>query len=217
MPSLQDTWSTDRVVAALYDTAVQYRATAWAGARVLWGFPFSVIEQELRGVAALPRGTRILDLPTGGGLALNGLAPDHGLDYVAADLSSEMLDRTRARVAERGLPDIRVTEEDAAALTFDDDAFDVVLSLTGLHCFARPAAALAEFRRVLRPGGELRLTTVVRGAGRRHDDAVRLLRGLGVFGLVGTPDDLAAWLDAAGFATVTQTQSGALAIVRATA
>ncbi|MEV4423204.1 class I SAM-dependent methyltransferase [Patulibacter sp. NPDC049589] len=217
MRTVHDTWSGDRIVAALYDTAVQHRATAWLGARALWGFPFSVIEDELRGVAALPAGTRILDLPTGGGLAFNALEPGHALDYVAADLSPEMLDRARERADRRGLTGVRFTPADAADPQFLDGAFDVVLSLTGLHCFAAPAAALAEFRRVLRPGGELRLTTVVRGAGRRHDDAVRLLRGLGVFGLVGTPDDLAAWLDAAGFATVTQTQSGALAIVRATA
>jgi ubiquinone/menaquinone biosynthesis C-methylase UbiE len=215
--SVQDTWSGDRIVAALYDTAVQYRATAWAGARVLWGFPFSVIEDELRDIAQLPPGTRILDLPTGGGLALNGLSPGHGLHYVAADLSPEMLDRARARATRRGLSDVRVVAADAADLDFDDDTFDVVLSLTGLHCFARPAKALAEFRRVLRPGGELRLTTVVRGAGRRHDDAVRLLRGLGVFGHVGTAEDLSGWLAAAGFPTIDQTRSGALAVVRAVA
>jgi SAM-dependent methyltransferase len=215
--TVKDTWSGDRVVAALYDTAVQHRATAWLGARALWGFPFSVIEEEVRGIGALPAGTRVLDLPTGGGLALNALTPDHGLDYVAADLSPEMLDRARHRAARRRLPGVSFVIADAADLAFEDGAFDVVLSLTGLHCFAEPAAALAEFRRVLRPGGELRLTTVVRGAGRRHDDAVRLLRALGVFGRVGTPDELGAWLDAAGFREVRRSQAGALAVVRATA
>lgn len=217
MRAAQDTWSGDRVVAALYDTAVQHRATAWLGARVLWGFGFGVIEDELRGVAALPPGTRILDLPTGGGLALNGLAPGHGLDYVAADLSPEMLDRARRRAARRGLSGVRFAAADAAALPYPDGAFDVVLSLTGLHCFTRPAEALAEFRRVLRPGGELRLTTVVRDAGARHDDAIRVLRALGVFGRVGTPDELASWLRDAGFAAPRQTQAGALAVVRAAA
>jgi SAM-dependent methyltransferase len=215
--TVQDTWSTDRVVAALYDTAVQRSATAWLGARVLWGFDFGVIDEEIRRMGELPPGTRVLDLPTGGGLALRSLGPDHGLDYVAADLSTEMLDRARSRAAARGLTGIRFAQEDASALGFPADAFDVVLSLTGLHCMAEPAAALAEFRRVLRPGGELRLTTVVRGAGRRHDDAVRLLRGLGVFGHVGTPEDLGEWLQAAGYAHVDRSQSGALAIVRATA
>lgn len=217
MRTVQDTWSGDRIVAALYDTAVQHSVTAWLGARALWGFDFAVIDEEVRQVGALPAGTRILDLPTGGGLALNALEPGHGLDYVAADLSTEMLDRARARAGRRGLTGVRFATADASALAFPDDAFDVVLSLTGLHCFARPAEALAEFRRVLRPGGELRLTTVVRSAGRRHDDAVRLLRGLGVFGRVGTPEELAAWLDAAGFTRVRQSQEGALAIVRATA
>jgi SAM-dependent methyltransferase len=215
--TVQDTWSGDRIVAALYDTAVQHSITAWLGARALWGFDFSVIDEEIRRIGVLPPGTKVLDLPTGGGLALNALRPDHGLDYVAADLSAEMLDRARARSAKRGLLGVRFATADASALAFPDDEFDVVLSLTGLHCFAEPAAALAEFRRVLRPGGELRLTTVVRSAGRRHDNAIRLLHGLGVFGHVGTPDDLAGWLNAAGFQGVEQSQAGALAIVRATA
>lgn len=217
MRTVQDTWSGDRIVAALYDTAVQNPVTARLGARALWGFDFGVISEEVARMAELPAGTRVLDLPTGGGLALNALSPGHGLDYVAADLSPEMLDRARARSARRDLLDVTFAAADAADLAFADDRFDVVLSLTGLHCFSQPAEALAEFRRVLRPGGELRLTTVVRGAGRRHDDAIRLLRGLGVFGRVGTPEDLGGWLAAAGFASVTQTQAGALAVVRATA
>jgi ubiquinone/menaquinone biosynthesis C-methylase UbiE len=128
-----------------------------------------------------------------------------------------MLGRARRRAAERGLSGICFVPADAAALPQPDGGFDVVLSLTGLHCFTRPAAALAEFHRVLRPGGELRLTTVVRGAGRRSDDAIRLLRGLGVFGQVGTPDELSGWLRDAGFDVTAQTRAGALAIVRATA
>lgn len=217
MRTVQDRWSSDRIVAGLYDTAVQNPLAARLGAWVLWGFDFAVIDDEVRRIGELPAGARVLDLPTGGGLALNALGPGHGLRYTAADLSPEMLDRARARSERRDLSDIAFAEADAADLRFPDDTFDVVLSLTGLHCFSRPAEALAEFRRVLRPGGELRLTTVVRGAGPRHDDAIRLLRGLGVFGQVGTPEDLAGWLDAAGFAPVEQTQAGALAIVRATA
>lgn len=210
-------WSRDRIVAALYDTAVQNPITARIGARLLWGFDFGVIDDEIAAMADLPAGARVLDLPTGGGLALRALRRGRGLDWVAADLSPEMLDRARARSARLGVDGVSFVTADAAALGFDDDTFDVVLSLTGLHCFARPAEALAEFRRVLRPDGELRLTTVVRGAGPRHDDAVRLLRGLGVFGRVGTEDELAGWLRAAGFARVDQRRSGALAVVRASA
>lgn len=217
MRTVQDTWSSDRIVAGLYDTAVQNPLAARLGAWVLWGFDFAVIDEEVRRIGELPPGARVLDLPTGGGLALNALDPDHGLRYTAADLSTEMLDRARARSARRDLLGIDFAAADAADLDFGDDEFDVVLSLTGLHCFARPAEALAEFRRVLRPGGELRLTTVVRGAGPRHDDAIRLLRGLGVFGRVGTPEELAGWLEDAGFDQIEQTQAGALAIVRATA
>ena len=63
------------------------------------GLPVLRHRAQIQGTAELPAGTRILDLPTGGGLALKALRPDHGLDYVAADLSTEMLDRARTRAA----------------------------------------------------------------------------------------------------------------------
>jgi ubiquinone/menaquinone biosynthesis C-methylase UbiE len=215
MRTVQDRWAAGRLLATVFDVANEHRATAWLGARALWGLDVAVLERQVAHLRTLEPGTRVLDLPTGGGYALDGLRPDHGLDYVAADLSPAMLERTAKKARRLGLGGIELVEADATATPFSDDRFDVVLSLTGLHCFADPQGALREFRRVLRPGGELRLTTVVRGQGHRHDDAVRVLRALGIFGRVGTAEELSGWLAGTGFTVRSLELEGALAVVAA--
>ena len=68
-----------------------------------------------------------------------------------------MLDAARRRAAELGLEDVSFAVEDAAALTFDDDAFDGILCRWGLMLVPDMDAAAAEMRRVARPGGRVAL------------------------------------------------------------
>ena len=107
----------------------------------------------------------ILDVPCGGGVAFRGLRPGQRVRYVAADLSPVMLGRARAEAKRRDLHQIEFTEADVEALPFKDASFDLCVSCTGLHCFPDPAAAVSEIARVLRPGGVLRGTTLVRRGG----------------------------------------------------
>lgn len=53
----------------------------------------------------------------------------------------------------RDEPNLRFLVADAEALPFDSDAFDVVHSKDSLHHMNEPERALAEYRRVLKPGG----------------------------------------------------------------
>jgi ubiquinone/menaquinone biosynthesis C-methylase UbiE len=72
------------------------------------------------------------------------------------DLSPEMLSRARQRAEERGLPaDLR--EGDAEALPVEDAAYDSVVCCLSLCTIPDPAAAIAEMKRVLVPGGRLLL------------------------------------------------------------
>ncbi|UCE32666.1 MAG: class I SAM-dependent methyltransferase, partial [Burkholderiales bacterium] len=75
-----------------------------------------------------------------------GQAPGSG---IGARLRS-MLGGLGASLAERGP---RVVRADAQALPLADAGFDLVWSNLALHWFADPVAAIAEWRRVLRPGG----------------------------------------------------------------
>jgi hypothetical protein len=85
-----------------------------------------------------------------------------------------------------------------------------VVTYTGLHCFPYPPAAIAEMARVLRPGGELRGTSVIKRAGLRQDAFVRLMQLGGVFGPGQTLAELETSLADAGLVKVTVSRIGAL-------
>lgn len=91
----------------------------------------------------------VLDVGTGTGLVLRALRErDPSLRVSGIDLSSGMLEVARA-----ALPDAVLVQGDATSLPFADAGFDVVTAATCLHLFPDPRAALAEWVRVLRPGG----------------------------------------------------------------
>ena len=68
-----------------------------------------------------------------------------------------MLDAARRRGAERGLGNVEYRVIDAERIELDDDSVDGVLCRFGYMLMPDPAAALAETRRVLRPGGRVAL------------------------------------------------------------
>jgi ubiquinone/menaquinone biosynthesis C-methylase UbiE len=90
-------------------------------------------------------GRRLLDVGGGTGNYAAALR-EEGWEPVVSDRSPDML----ARAAAKGLETV---EADAQALPFDDGSFDGVMCVCMLHHVDHPARALAEQRRVLRPGG----------------------------------------------------------------
>ncbi len=100
--------------------------------------------------AQLPPGGRLLDVATGtGDIALQASQTDSDARVVGADFTSEMLRLGQAK------PDaemIRWTCADALHLPFPVNSFDAVISGFMMRNVADIAAALAEQRRVTRPG-----------------------------------------------------------------
>ncbi len=70
------------------------------------------------------------------------------------DINHAMLSRGRDRVTDHGLP-LPVAQCDAEKLPFPDSWFDCVSVAFGLRNMTHKEQALAEMRRVLRPGGRL--------------------------------------------------------------
>ncbi len=105
-------------------------------------------------VGARP-GDRALDVASGPGqVALQlGEAVSPGGLVVGLDLAASMVRIASAHAAARSLRNCVFVEGDAERLPFADGAFDVVTCLFGLMLVPRPALAVAEIRRVLRPGG----------------------------------------------------------------
>jgi SAM-dependent methyltransferase len=85
---------------------------------------------------------------------------------ITSDFSPAMLEAARRRGAELGVTNVDYRIIDAERIELDDDSVGGVLCRFGYMLMPDPAAALAETRRVLRPGG--RLTLAVWGALERN-------------------------------------------------
>ncbi len=119
---------------------------------------------------------RIADLGCGTGtLAL--LLADEGYAVDGVDFSPEMVRLARAKAGHVAT----FHEADAAAPPLDPAAYDVVLSRHVLWAMPSPAAALARWTRLLRPGGRLLLVegSWSTGAGLTAEDTVGLVAAAG--------------------------------------
>ncbi|MGN6460288.1 MAG: methyltransferase domain-containing protein [Pseudolabrys sp.] len=105
-------------------------------------------------VAAERVGGRILEVGVGTGISLPDYARDNRI--VGVDISDAMLQKGRERVVELGLDHVEALEVmDAERLGFPDKSFDVVVAQYVITAVPNPEAALDEFARVLKPGGEI--------------------------------------------------------------
>jgi ubiquinone/menaquinone biosynthesis C-methylase UbiE len=122
---------------------------------------FDVLARRLVELAELEPGQRVLDVATGTGAVLLPAAERVGPagSVVGVDLSEGMLAQAARLVDERRLRNVRLGRMDAERLELPDAEFDRVLCGWGLFLFPEPQRALAEFRRVLRPGGRVVATT----------------------------------------------------------
>ena len=105
-------------------------------------------------------GGRILEVGVGTGISLRDYSRRNRI--VGIDISESMLEKARARVAELGLAHVeQLAVMDAGKLDFPDNSFDVVVAQYVVTTVPKPEAALDEFARVLKPGGEIVLLSRV--------------------------------------------------------
>ncbi|MFB6118846.1 methyltransferase domain-containing protein [Halosegnis sp.] len=93
---------------------------------------------------------RVLDVGCGTGFATEGLL-QHTNDVHGLDQSDGQLSKAFAKFGKAG--DVRFYRGDAERLPFRDDAFDALWSSGSIEYWPNPVDALAEFRRVTKPGG----------------------------------------------------------------
>ncbi len=208
--TVSDTWRVNRRLDEVWDRGVKSWPVSMLYGGVIFGTDNRLMYRHMGTIAELPPGTSILDVPSGGGVILRALTPEHQLRYVAGDISPHMLERVRAEAAERRLDFVEAVEADAGALPFADGEFDVVATYNGLHCMPDPARALKEMARVTRPGGELRGSIICWGAGRRQDMFINGWVKRNVFDAIATREQFEQWLVDAGVELERSQRSGSV-------
>jgi ubiquinone/menaquinone biosynthesis C-methylase UbiE len=126
-----------------YDTIIARLFTPWA--------------RDLIERAAPPPGCTALDVAAGPGTDAHLLAERIGAAgrVIATDISPAMLEIARAKPVSAGSAPIEWVEAAAVPLPIPDDSVDILTCQQGLQFFPDKAAALAEMRRVLGPGGRV--------------------------------------------------------------
>ncbi len=129
-----------------------------------WDKWFHIIEGGAQGLsdrmvdlAAIGPGAQVLDVASGLGEPAVTAAQRTGPSgqVLATDLSEDMLGHGRKRAGKLGLANIEFRRMDAQAMEVAEAAFDAVLCRWGVMFLPDLDAALAGFRRCLKPGGRL--------------------------------------------------------------
>ena len=135
---------------------------------------------------------------------------------VGLDAASGALEAARATLAERDLPArVELTDGDVMSLPFDDGTFDVAHAHQVLQHLSDPVGALAEMRRVTRPGGIVAVRDAVYSAMAWYPEPEGMKLWRSVYMATarangGEPDAggrLLAWAHRAGFTEVTASAS----------
>ena len=103
--------------------------------------------------AAAPTGDSLaLDAGCGAGHTALALAARAG-QVIACDFTRAMLEQLRGLARERGIGNISAQQADVERLPCPANSIDIVATRYSAHHWLRPERALAEFARVLKPGG----------------------------------------------------------------
>lgn len=109
----------------------------------------------------VPVGTGVLTMPVYKTLPN---AEIHCLDY-----SADMMATAQRRAENMGIQNIQFRQGDVGALPYEDNSFDLLLSLNGFHAFPDKDAAYREVFRVLKPGGIFCGCFYIAGQNKRTD------------------------------------------------
>jgi SAM-dependent methyltransferase len=169
---------------------------------------FPIFGEWLVETAQIPEGAKVLDVACGRGAVLFPAAERVGYSgrVIGIDLAEGMARETQLEIQRRGLTQAEARQMDAEHLTFPDSSFDFVLCGFSLQFFPHLEQALSKFKRVLKPGGRIAVTTWG-GDDERWDwydnlrEAYRAIVKLGSQSL-DKPEEIQKWFSQAGFVDI---------------
>ena len=102
--------------------------------------------------AVLPEGGDLLEVAPGPGFLAIELARDARFRVTGLDISRTFVDLARKNAAEAGVA-VDFRRGNASQMPFAENRFDLLVCRAAFKNFSEPEKAIAEMRRVLRPGG----------------------------------------------------------------
>ena len=124
---------------------------------LVWGLDKELAEKWVEdALAPVPTdfSGKLLEVPVGTGvltMPLYASLPQAAVTCL--DYSADMMENAKKRAGALGLSNVSFVQGDVGALPFEDESFDLVLSLNGFHAFPDKDKAFAETCRVLKRGG----------------------------------------------------------------
>jgi ubiquinone/menaquinone biosynthesis C-methylase UbiE len=124
---------------------------------------------------ALPAGATVLDVGCGTGASAIPAATAVGPTgrVIGVDLAEQLLNRAREKARQQGLSNVEFRQGDMENLGYQDGFFDAVISVFSVFFVPDMTKQVAELWRMVKPGGQLAVTT----GGRRRSSRARLSSG----------------------------------------
>ena len=166
--------------ASFYDGMMTYSTLAGkAICRIVWNMDgdknLRYLEKALSGIPEDFSG-KLLEVPVGTGVLTMPVYKDlPEAEITCLDYSAAMMETAQKRAEHAGINHITFVQGDVGALPFEDESFDIVLSLNGFHAFPDKEAAWRETYRVLKKGGTFCGCFYIQGGCKRTDRFIKKL------------------------------------------
>ena len=160
--------------ASFYDGMMTYSTLPGkAICRLVWNMDGEKnLEYLTRALSGVPEGFsgKLLEVPVGTGVLTMPVYRDlPKAEITCLDYSEDMMQRAQSRAEAAGIRNVSFLQGDVGELPFQNESFDIVLSLNGFHAFPDKEAAYRETFRVLKKGGSFCGCFYIRGGCKRTD------------------------------------------------
>ncbi len=140
---------------------------------VIWGLDEKLaarwVNEALAPISEAFKGS-LLEVPVGTGVLTVPLYKSLSEAQITClDYSADMMKAAEKRAEILDVKNITFVQGDVGCLPFEDNSFDIVLSLNGFHAFPDKEAAFSETYRVLKPGGIFCGCFYIKGEFKRTD------------------------------------------------
>ena len=119
---------------------------------------------------------KLLDVPTGTAVfTWKKYRKLKDADITCLDYSEDMLAQAKSRFEANQIAHVKTIQGDVGHLPFENNTFDIVLSMNGFHAFPDKEKAFDEILRVLKPGGKFLSCFYIQGQAKISDMLVKYI------------------------------------------